>query len=139
LFTELPLSEVARLETLQGAEINAAKTVLATEATRLCHGSDAAEQAAQTALSAFAGGAAEGLRTYTLADGPPTSIIDVVVALGMASSKSEARRLVEQGGVKLNDQPVRSAGVSIAVSDLEPHGTARLSVGKKRHGLIRRA
>jgi tyrosyl-tRNA synthetase len=65
-------------------------------------------------------------------------VIDVVVALGMAGSKSEARRLVEQGGVKLNDQTVSSPTVSVAANDLDADGTARLSVGKKRHGLIRR-
>ena len=139
LFTELPLAEVSRLENLQGAEINAAKAVLATEATRLCHGSDAAEQAARTAQSAFAGGTAEGLRTYTLAQGQTVPIGDVLMALGLASSKSEARRLVEQGGVKLNDQAVRSPSANIADSDLDGEGLARLTVGKKRHGLIRRA
>jgi len=139
LFTEVPLAEVARLENLKDAEINAAKQVLATEATRLCHGDAAAEQASQTAASAFAGAYAEGLRTYTLQDDQPASIIDVVIALGMAASKSEARRLVEQGGVKLNDRPVSSATARIAAADLDAGGTARLSVGKKRHALIRRA
>jgi tyrosyl-tRNA synthetase len=137
LFTELPLAEISRLENLAGADINAAKALLATEATRLCHGSEAAEQAARTAQSAFAGSAAEGLRTYTLVQSVP--IGDVMVALGLASSKSEARRLVEQGGVKLNDQLVRSPTVNIADSDLDAEGVARLTVGKKRHGLIRRA
>ena len=139
LFTELPLSEVTRLENLQGADINAAKAVLATEATRLCHGSEAADKAAQTAQNAFAGAAAEGLRTYTLPQGQATPIGDVMVALGLASSKSEARRLVEQGGVKLNDQAVKSPVATIADTDLDAEGVARLTVGKKRHGLIRRA
>jgi tyrosyl-tRNA synthetase len=138
LFTELPLSEIARLEQLKDADINAAKEVLATEATRLCHGSDAARQAAATAASAFSGAAAQGLRTYTLPPKESALVIDVVVALGMAGSKSEARRLVEQGGVRLNDQTVSSATVSVAASDLDAEGTARLTVGKKRHGLIRR-
>ena len=139
LFTELPLTEVARLEALQGAEINAAKAILATEATRLCHGNDAAEHAARTAQSAFAGGAAAGLPTYALTDGKQASIVDVVVALGLAGTKSEARRLVEQGGVKLNDQLVVSPHMNVTGTDLGEQGTARLSVGKKRHGLIRRA
>jgi tyrosyl-tRNA synthetase len=139
LFTELPLSEVTRLENLQGADINAAKAVLATEATRLCHGSEAADKAAQTAQNAFAGAAAEGLRTYTLPQGQATPIGDVMVALGLASSKSEARRLVEQGGVRLNDQAVKSPVATIADTDLDAEGVARLTVGKKRHGLIRRA
>jgi tyrosyl-tRNA synthetase len=138
LFTELPLSEIARLECLKDAEINAAKQVLATEATRLCHGDGAAEQASQTAASAFAGASAEGLRTYTLQDGQPASLIEIVVDLGMAASKSEARRLVEQGGVRLNDRPVVSVTAHVTAADLDAGGTARLSVGKKRHGLIRR-
>jgi tyrosyl-tRNA synthetase len=138
LFTELPLPEIARLEALKDSEINAAKEVLANEATRLCHGDVAATQASATAASAFAGTAADGLRTYTLPPDQSALIIDVVVALGMASSKSEARRLVEQGGVKLNDQTVSSVNVSVAANDLSADGTARLSVGKKRHGLIRR-
>jgi len=139
LFTELPLAEVARLEALQGAEINAAKAILATEATRLCHGNDAAEHAARTAQSAFAGAAAAGLPTYALADGKQASILDVIVALGMAGTKSEARRLVEQGGVKLNDQLVNSPHMNVTGADLGEQGTSRVTVGKKRHGLIRRA
>jgi tyrosyl-tRNA synthetase len=137
LFTELPLSEIERLEALKDAEINAAKEILANEATGLCHGAGAASQAAATAASAFAGAAADGLRTFTLPPGQTALVIDVVVALGMAETKSEARRLVEQGGVKLNDQTVNSPTSRIAANDLNPDGTARLSVGKKRHGVIR--
>ncbi|HWX35469.1 MAG TPA: tyrosine--tRNA ligase [Steroidobacteraceae bacterium] len=138
MFTDLPLAEIARLEQLKDADINAAKEVLATEATRLCHGDEAAREAAATAALAFAGGAAEGLPTYALTGDEPVLIIDVAVALGMASSKSEGRRLVEQGGVRLNDQPVLTIHASIRRSDLDETGTARLSVGKKRHALIRR-
>jgi tyrosyl-tRNA synthetase len=139
MFTDLSLDEIARLEKLQDAEINTAKSILATEATRLCHGDAAAEDAAATAARAFAGGAAEGLPTFILKSGAPALVIDVAIGLGMAKSKSEARRLVEQGGVKLNDQTVENAAASIGEADLDGNGTARLSVGKKRHGLIRRA
>jgi tyrosyl-tRNA synthetase len=139
MFTDLPLEEVARLEKLKDAEINVAKEILATEATRLCHGDAVAREAAATAARAFSGGAAEGLPTFLLKPGEPALVIDVTIALGMASSKSEARRLVDQGGVRLNDQPVRAATASITDADLDVSGTARLSVGKKRHGLIRRA
>ncbi len=66
-------------------------------------------------------------------------VIDVAIALEMAASKSEARRLVDQGGVRLNDQPVRTASANISEADLDASGTARLTVGKKRHGLIRRS
>ena len=138
MFTDLPLAEIARLEQLRNADINAAKELLATEATRLCHGDEAAREAAATAALAFAGGAAEGLPTFALTGDEPVLIIDVAVALGMASSKSEGRRLVEQGGVRLNDQPVLTIHASIRGSDLDQSGTARLSVGKKRHALIRR-
>jgi tyrosyl-tRNA synthetase len=138
MFTDLPLAEIARLEQLKDADINAAKQILATEATRLCHGDEAAREAAATAGLAFSGGAAEGLPTFALTGDEPVLIIDVAVALGMASSKSEGRRLVEQGGVRLNDQPVRTIHASIRGSDLDETGTARLSVGKKRHALIRR-
>ena len=64
-------------------------------------------------------------------------VIDVAVALGILSSKSEGRRLVEQGGVRLNDQPVRTANATITAEDLDASGTARLTIGKKRHALIR--
>jgi tyrosyl-tRNA synthetase len=138
MFTELPLAEIARLEKLKDADINAAKEILATEATRLCHGESHASEAAATATRAFAGGAAEGLPTFTLNSGDPVPIIDVVIALGMAASKSEARRLIDQGGVRLNDQPVKAATASITQADLDGTGLARLTVGKKRHGIIRR-
>ena len=139
IFTDLPLSETSRLEQLQGAEINEAKKILATEATRLCHGDAAAREAAETAAKAFVGAATAGLPTMTLDVGVSLSILDVVVGLGMASSRSEARRLVEQGGVKLNDQPVQSATAMVSGADLGEQGQARLAVGKKRHGLIKRA
>ncbi len=138
MFTDLPMAEIGRLERLAGAEINAAKEVLATEATRLCHGDEAARDAAATAARAFAGDAAEGLPTFALKAGEPALVIEVAMALGMAGSKSEARRLIEQGGVRLNDQPVQSVTARITEADLDRSGTARISVGKKRHGLVRR-
>jgi tyrosyl-tRNA synthetase len=138
MFTDLPLAEIRRLEDLQGAEINEAKKILATEATRLCHGDAAAREAIDTAAQAFTGGTAEGLPTLTLGSQTQISVLDAVVALRMAASKSEARRLIEQGGVKLNDEPVQSATAAISSADLDERGTARLAVGKKRHGLIKR-
>jgi tyrosyl-tRNA synthetase len=137
IFTDLPLDEIARLEQLKDAEINTAKQVLATEATRLCHGEESARDAAATAAGAFAGAAVDGLPTFAL-NGQPALVIDVAIALGMAGSKSEARRLVEQGGVRLNDQPVRTTTAIVTEADLDAGGTARLTVGKKRHGLVRR-
>jgi tyrosyl-tRNA synthetase len=138
MFTDLPLAEIARLEQLEGAEINAAKQVLATEATRLCHGDEAARDAAATAARAFAGSASAGLPTFTLTGNEPVLIIDIAIALGVASSKTESRRLVEQGGVRLNDQPVRTVHATVSGADLDETGTARISIGKKRHALIRR-
>jgi tyrosyl-tRNA synthetase len=138
MFTDLPPEEIARLENLQGAEINEAKKILATEATRLCHGEAAAREATDTAAKAFTGVAAEGLPTMTLGSGAQMLVLDVIVALGMAASKSDARRLIDQGGVKLNDQPVQSVTAKVSGADLDEHGTARLAVGKKRHGLIKR-
>ncbi len=138
LFTDLPLQEITRLEKLKDAEVNVAKEILATEATRLCHGEASAGEAAATAARAFGGGAAEGLPTFLLKTGEQATIIDVAIALGMAASRSEARRLIDQGGVRLNDQTVTAATASVTEADLGKSGTARLSVGKKRHGLIRR-
>ncbi len=156
MFTDLPLDEIARLERLQGAEINEAKKILATETTRLCHGEDAARDAADTAAAAFRGvmlGAPDAasagtkisieatnssLPSTTLGADGQKPLIDAIVALGMATSKSDARRLIEQGGVKLNDQPVKSVTATISIADLDEQGTARIVVGKKRHGLIKR-
>ena len=136
MFTELPIAEIAGLEALAGAEINAAKEILATEATRLCHGEAAAADAAATASRAFAGGAAQGLPTYTL-EQDSIAVVDVIVALGMAASKSDARRLIEQGGVKLDDRLVPGPTARLTTADFDSGGTLRLSVGKKRHALIR--
>jgi tyrosyl-tRNA synthetase len=138
MFTDLPLAEIGRLEQLQGAEINEAKKILATEATRLCHGDAAARESAGTAAAAFTGGAAEGLPTVTIGSGGQLPVIDAVIALGMAASKSDARRLIDQGGVKLNDRPVQSSTAVVSGADLDEQGVARLAVGKKRHGLIKR-
>jgi tyrosyl-tRNA synthetase len=152
MFTDLPLAEIARLERLQGAEINEAKKILATAATSLCHGDAAARESAGTAAAAFTGGgtaiamatadlttaAGGGLPTVTLGSGAQMPVLEAVVALGMAASKSEARRLIDQGGVKLNDRLVQSATAVVSGADLDEQGTARLAVGKKRHGLIKR-
>jgi tyrosyl-tRNA synthetase len=138
MFTDLPLADIGRLERLQGAEINEAKVILATEATRLCHGGEAARASAGTAAAAFTGGAAQGLPTLTIESGGQLTVLDAIIALGMAASKSDARRLIDQGGVKLNDRPVQSANAVVSGADLDEQGVARLAVGKKRHGLIKR-
>ncbi len=137
LFTDLPLEEIARLEKLKDAEINEAKKILATEATRLCHGATAATESATTAAKAFAGGSAEGLPTVTFARNEAPLIVDIALALGFVASKGEAKRMVEQGGIKLNDQPVTSITATLTAQDLDVNGVARLSFGKKRHGLAK--
>ncbi len=135
LFTELPMDEVRRLGALDGAGINEAKKVLATEACALLHGRDAAEQAAETARRAFEeGAAAEDLPsiTHTL----PASLADLLVAAKLCASKGEARRLVAQNGVRLNDAAVADANASVTEADLRD-GAAKLSLGRKRHVLVR--
>ncbi|WP_303782380.1 tyrosine--tRNA ligase [Sandarakinorhabdus limnophila] len=128
LFTDLPLDEIARLEALEGAEINVAKEMLATEATALCRGRDAAEAAAETARSTFAeGGAGEELPQFAVSG--PVSIIDALTGLGFAASKNEARKLVAQGGARIDGEAAGSDAVLVAPGQ-------KVSAGKKRHGLV---
>jgi tyrosyl-tRNA synthetase len=104
LFTELPEAEIARLEKLQGAELNEAKKILATEATALAHGRETAEKSADTSRRAFEDGAsAEGLPTITAR--LPDGILNLAVLAGLAASNSEARKLIANNGLKLNDAP----------------------------------
>jgi tyrosyl-tRNA synthetase len=139
LFTDLPLEEITRLEKLRDAEINDAKKILAFEATKLAHGAMAAEAAAQTAVETFEGGGkGNDLPVYQFHGESTPVITDIAVQLGFVASRGEAKRLIEQGGLKLNDEPVRDLAATISISDLDQTGTARLSAGKKRHGLIRK-
>src|SRR3954447_8346205 len=106
LFTDLPLDEVARLERLQGSEINTAKKILADEATSLAHGSDAAEAAAETARKTFEEGASgESLPTAKI--DAPLLLTDALVRLGLVASKNEARRLIAQGGARIDGEPAK--------------------------------
>ena len=131
LFTDLPLGEIARLEALPGAEINEAKKVLATEATAMCRGRDAAEQAAETARRTFEeGAAAEALPTLAVVG--PIGIVDALVGLGFAASKGEARRLVAGGGARIDGEKVASDATTVEVGS----APVRLSAGKKQHGLL---
>ncbi|MBW8268674.1 tyrosine--tRNA ligase [Caldovatus aquaticus] len=142
LFTELPMAEVRRLAALRGAEVNEAKKVLATEATALRHGRAAAELAAETARRTFEQGeTAETLPSVTLpaemlAAGAPVAA--VLVRAGLAKSNSEARRLVAQGGVRLNDAPVTDPTATLT-AEMVAAGPVKLSVGRKRHVLVRAA
>jgi tyrosyl-tRNA synthetase len=134
LFTDLPVDEIARLEALQGAEINEAKKLLANEATALCRGRAAADEAAETARKTFEeGSAAEALPTLTVSGGS-IGIVDALVQLGLAPSKNEARRLIKGGGARVDGVRAESETQLIAVSDIP----VRLSAGKKSHGLLTR-
>lgn len=141
LFTDLPGDEIARLEKLEGAERNEAKKILATEATSLCHGRVAAEDAANTARRTFEEGAiAEGLPTFEipraeLAGG--VSVAALAQASGMTSSTGEARRFIQQGGLRVNDAPVSDVKATVGMNDLTPEGVIKLSVGRKKHILIK--
>jgi tyrosyl-tRNA synthetase len=135
LFTELPEAEIARLESLKGAEINAAKIVLATEATALLHGRAAADAASRAA----AGAADEGLPTLALpaadlAAGIPAFSL-VARAFDLASN-AEARRQIRGGGVRLNEAALEDEARAITMADLRD-GAAKLSLGRKRHVLVR--
>ncbi len=128
LFTDLPLDEIARLEALEGAEINAAKTVLANEVTRLVRGDDAARSAQDTASATFAGGGAgDDLPSITLE--PEMTFAAALTALGFTASNGEAKRKVAEGAVKLDGETIADAAA--------PARAGKISLGKKRHGILR--
>jgi tyrosyl-tRNA synthetase len=141
LFTELPLTEIERLEALDGAELNEAKKVLATEATALAHGLEAANAAADTARQTFEQGElAEGLPTVEIAReefDAGLGLLTAIVKAGLANSNGEARRHVTGGAVRVNDDQVKDEKTQLAARDLSSEGVIKLSVGKKRHALIR--
>jgi tyrosyl-tRNA synthetase len=141
LFTELPLGEIKRLEALEGQEINEAKKILATEVTRLAHGGEAADLAADTARRTFEEGArAETLPTIDvgrsrLAAG--VAAFELLHEAGLAESRNAARKLIRGGGARLNDKPIPSDAELIKDGDLDASGTLKLSAGRKRHVLVR--
>jgi len=141
LFTILPLDEIKRLGALKGAELNDAKKTLATEATALLHGRAAADQAADTARRTFEEG--------TLADTLPTveikradldkglGILTAGVEAGLVASTSEARRQIKGGGLKVNDATVTDEKMQLTAKDLTPEGVIKLSLGRKKHVLLK--
>jgi tyrosyl-tRNA synthetase len=130
-FTELPLSEIERLEALEGAEINTAKIVLATAATAMLHGEEAARTARETAMATFEqGGTGGDLPTLSVGEG--MNIAHALTALGFTPSNKEAKRKIAEGAVRLDDQLVSDPGLNIEVAG-EP---VKLSLGKKRHALL---
>jgi tyrosyl-tRNA synthetase len=141
LFTEVPDAEIARLEALQDAEINEAKKVLATEATRLCHGEAAALTAAETARQTFeAGRIAEDLPSIEVAAdrlsaGVP--LFELLREAGLTASNGEARRLIKAGGARVNDKKAVDEMAMVSKADLGSSGAIKLSAGKKRHVLVR--
>jgi len=145
LFTVLPLADIGRLEALQGAEINEAKKVLATEAAALLHGREAAERAAETARQTFEQGTlSESLPTVEVPGAVLEAGLGVLTAFGpdyakLVPSTSEARRQVKSGGLKVNDRTVTDERAVLRPSDLTPEGVIKLSFGKKRHVLLRAA
>jgi tyrosyl-tRNA synthetase len=138
LFTDMPLAEIARLEALQGAELNEAKKILATEATAVLHGRGAAQDAAETARRTFEeGAAAEGLPTFTLK--LPEGVLNLAVATGLAASNSEARKLIANNGLKINDVAVSDPRLVVEPSAVTGEGVLKLSSGKKKHVLVKPA
>ena len=141
LFTELPLNEIAKLAKLKGAELNEAKKILATEATALVHGRDAADRAAETARTTFEKGEiAQSLPTLEVPRADlekGLGVLNASVLAGFVQSTGEARRQIKGGGIKVNDEPVSNERQLLTPSDLTPDGVIKLSLGKKRHALIR--
>src|SRR3954451_19003962 len=143
LFTTLPMHEIARLEKLRGAEINEAKKVLADAATTLLHGPDAAKAASDTARQTFEQGTiAESLPTVEISRAEldqGTGVLALFVKAGLVASNGEARRQIKGGGLRINDSPVTDEKMALTPAQLTPEGIIKLSLGKKRHVLLRPA
>jgi tyrosyl-tRNA synthetase len=141
LFTVLPLDEIERLAALKGQEVNEAKKVLATEATALVHGRAAADNAAETARRTFEEGAlAESLPTVDIARTEIEAGLGVLAAFvraGLVASNGEARRQIKNGGLRVNDDTVTDEKMMLAPAQLTPQGVIKLSLGKKRHVLLK--
>ena len=142
LFTTLPVAEISRLAALKGQEINDAKKVLATEAAALLHGRDAAERAAQTAQKTFEEGAvAENLPTVEVPRAELEKGLGVLTVFaektGLVASNGEARRQIKGGGLKVNDAAVADDKMTLSLKDLTPEGVIKLSLGRKKHVLLK--
>ena len=141
LYTTMPMDEIARLATLGGAEINEAKKVLATEITAMLHGRQAADDAAETARRTFEEGAlGDDLPTVEIAGGELDAgmgVLGAFVAAGLAGSNGEMRRHVKGGAVKINDATVTDDRATLSRADVNAEGVIKLSLGKKKHALIR--
>lgn len=140
-FTILPMDEIKKLEALKDAEINEAKKVLAFEATKICHGEAAALDAAETARKVFeqggVGGDLPSIEIDAARLGQGVSILDLFVETGLAASKGEAKRLIQGGGARINDNQIADTELSATESDLGAEGYIKLSAGKKKHALVK--
>lgn len=140
LFTTLPLDEIARYEALEGAELNEAKKVLATETTAMVHGREVAEQAAETARKTFEEGqATDTLPTVSITAGEleeGIGLLSLIVKAGLASSNGEARRHVKGGAIRINDEQVSDERMNITAASIQD-GAMKLSMGKKKHFLVK--
>jgi tyrosyl-tRNA synthetase len=140
LFTILPMSEISKLEVLGGAEINEAKKILANAATALLHGEAVALEAAETARKTFEEGtSATGLPTVMIDLSQPVGILPALVQAGLATSNGEAKRSIQGGAIKVNDVAVTDEKIMLSQSDLNADGAIKLSMGKKKHVLIKQA
>jgi len=143
LFTTLPMKEIDKLASLKGAEINEAKKALADAATTLLHGAEAARQAADTARQTFEEGAiAENLPTVDVSHselGAGIGVLAAFVKAGLVASNGEARRQIKSGGLRVNDVAVSDEKMMLAPANLTPEGVIKLSLGKKRHVLLKPA
>ena len=141
LFTTLPLDEIERYGSLEGSELNEAKKVLATEATAMVHGREAAEAAAETARKTFEEGqAADTLPSFSVPASDLSAgigLLSLIVQAGLASSNGEARRQVKGGAIRLNDSAVSDERLMVDNGYLNDDGAIKLSMGKKRHFLVR--
>ena len=137
VFTDLPMDEVRRLESLQDKEINEAKKILAFEATKMCRGEAEATAALETATKTFEQGLTGADLPIINADlNAGIGVLDAFLQLGFVASKGEARRLIKQAGLKINDEIVTDENYKITAADLKD-GQVKLSQGKKKHGLIK--
>ncbi len=141
LYTALPMDEIGRLATLGGSEINEVKKILATEVTAILHGRDAAEQAAETARKTFEeGGLSDNLPSVEIPAAELEAgigLLSLIVRAGLAASNGEARRHVQGGAVKINDEAVSDERLAIGSAQMTGDGVIKLSLGKKKHILVR--
>ena len=141
LFTELPLDEIARLSALKGNELNEAKKILAHEVTQLCHGRDAANSVAESARKTFEEGSIGQDLPFIIINKNDLEngvwVIEAMRKLALIQSNGEGRRLIANGGVRVNDTVINDPEKQLNVSDISISGMIKLSAGKKRHALVK--